>query len=213
MLGGQKKNMPKKINRTQSLINIKTIRNGAIIRGDGVYCGIIKVEPLNFLLKSEDEKTATLNSFQNLLNTFEETLQIITKSRKIDIAGYLSKIENLKESQEGDLLKIQTDEYIKFIKKFVQEQNIISKNFYIVVSQFPAGVQKKKGFSLFKNKKTQDEVSEDFEKVFFQLEQKMYFVSSTLSRIGLVSRFLNTEEAVELLYSTFNPGDSVIPKI
>jgi hypothetical protein len=51
-------------------------------------------------------------------------------------------LEERKKEQTNDLLKIQTQEYIGFVKNFTETTNIMTKSFFVVVPYSPAILQK-----------------------------------------------------------------------
>jgi hypothetical protein len=107
-------------------------------------------------------------------------------------------------------MKIQIREYINFIKNFVDQSNIMTKNFFVIIPFTPAIIDTKK--TLTKTNSSQDKFS-SFEENRTQLEQRINTVSQGLTRCGLRSIQLGTEEVVELLYKTLNPGDLEKPII
>ena len=169
------------------------------------------VSSLNFALKSLEEQEATISQFQNLLNSFDFSVQIFVQSRRLDIRPYILIMEERRKQQVNDLVKIQTHEYIEFIKNFTENVNIMSKNFFVVVSYTPSVLGGKKG--LFRNKKQKNShgLSESFEENRHQLEQRINVVDQGLASTGLRSARLGTEEIIELLYKMFNPGESEKP--
>lgn len=118
---------------SQEFVPIKEVRNGIIILKDGGLRAILLASSLNLSLKSGDEQMAILSEFQNFLNSLDFTVQICVQSRRLDIRPYLLTLETRMRDQVEPLLKIQTKEYIDFIRKFTDEVNIMTKNFFIVV--------------------------------------------------------------------------------
>jgi hypothetical protein len=55
------------------------------------------------------------------------------QSRRLDIRPYLMMLDGRLKEQVEPLLKIQTKEYIDFIKSFTDEVNIMTKTFFIVI--------------------------------------------------------------------------------
>ena len=53
------------------------------------------------------------------------------ESRRLDIKPYLRTLEEQAVGQTNELLKVQTREYIDFIKKFTETTNIMTKSFFI----------------------------------------------------------------------------------
>ena len=116
----------------------------------------------------------------------------------------------------NDLMKIQTQEYIEFIKNFTESTNIMTKSFFVVVPYTPALIQGK-GISptnLFAKKDNDADVKkrmENFEENRTQLEQRLAIVEQGLVRCGIRVAHLGTEEVVELFYKIFNPGETEKP--
>ena len=174
---------------------------------------ILMASSLNFALKSEDEQNAIIAQYQNFLNSLDFTVQFFIQSRKLDIGPYLAVLgEKLKE-QTNELLKIQTREYMDFIRNFVAATNIVSKSFYIVVPYSPPAFGSKKGplagiTEIFGGgKKSAGGAEVRFEESKLQLQQRADVVRQGLSRTGVRTVPVNTEELIELFYELFNPGE------
>ncbi len=203
---------------SQKFVPIKEIRDGIAILKDGTMRGMVIVSSINFALKSEDAQQAIIYQFQNFLNSLDFPVQIYIQSRRLDIKPYLALLEDRYKEQTIDLLKLQTREYIEFIKKFTENTNIMTKSFFVVVPFSPAMVQGGKGSILPANPFTsagqkqsvQDKI-ENFEENKSQLEQRVSVIEGGLSRCGLRSFRLGTDEITELFYKIFNPGDTDKP--
>jgi len=197
----------------QEFVPIKEIRNGVVILKDGSLRMLLLVSSLNFALKSQDEQTAIILQFQNFLNSIEFPIQIFVQSRDLDIRPYIAVLEERYAAQILDLMKIQTREYIDFIKRFVENVNIMEKRFFVVVPYTPSLIQSRGGISNFLpgNKKTAASrgasLLEAFEENRSQLEQRASVVEQGLTRVGIRVAQLGTEELVELYYKLFNPGE------
>ncbi len=202
----------KKTKKTQDFISVKEIRDGVIILKDGTMVSLLMTSSLNFALKSSDEQKAILLQFQNFLNSLEYSTQIYIQSKKLDIRQYIAVMENRRKEQINELIKIQTKEYIEFIRNFTENVNIVSKNFFIVISYNPPIIQTSGGINKLFGKTTDSaKKSTSFEEGRTQLEQRVNVVEQGLSRTGLRLARLGTEETVELLYKIFNPGESEKP--
>jgi hypothetical protein len=203
---------------TQEFVPIKEVRDGIIIMKDGSMKAVILSSSLNFALKSGDEQEAIIYQFQNFLNSLDFSIQISIQSRELDIRPYLSTLEKRYTDELNDLLKIQIKEYVGFVKNFTESQNIMSKTFFVVVSFNPTikfGPKKNDGLSKFipnaNKKEHKTEKADNFEENRTQLEQRVSVVQQGLTRCGIRSVSLGTEETVELFYKLFNPGDTDKP--
>ncbi len=200
---------------TQEFVPIKEVRGGTIILKDGSLRSLIMTSSLNFSLKSEDERRAIILQFQDFLNSLDFTVQVSIQSRRLDIRPYIALLEDRYKEQMNDLMKIQTREYIEFIKKFTESTNIMTKSFFIVVPYDPALINiKSGGVGFFKKTNSEEELARketSFEENRTQLEQRVSVVEQGLSRCGIRVVKLGTEEIVELFYKIFNPGDTEKP--
>jgi type IV secretory pathway VirB4 component len=194
---------------TQEFVPIKEIRDGVVVLKDGSMRALLMCSSVNFALKSGEEQNSILFQFQNFLNSLDFSIQIFVQSRRLDIRPYLSLIEGRIKDQTNDLMRIQIKEYVKFIKKFTEDVNIMAKTFFVVVPYTPPmlNVESKK-FSLFgSNKATRKELIQRFDEDKTQLEKRVSVVESGISRCGVRTAQLGTEELVEVFYKLFNPGD------
>ncbi|MFA6464043.1 MAG: hypothetical protein WCV55_03495 [Candidatus Paceibacterota bacterium] len=200
---------------SQDFVPIKEIREGVVVMKDGSLRSVIMTSSVNFALKGADEQEAIIMQFQNFLNSINFSIQIFMESRRLDIRPYITLLESVLKDQRNDLLRIQTREYINFIKTFTDQVNIMNKSFFVVVSYEPSMVQGKAGVvaGYFSGKKqsknTQDK--DNFEENRTQLEERMQVVIQGLTRMGVRSIPLGTEEVIELYYKLFNPGETEKP--
>jgi len=203
--------MALKAKATQDFVPIKEIRDGIIVLKNGDLRAIVLVNSVNLSLKSNDEQTATILQFQNFLNTLDFQIQISIQSRKLDIRPYLITLEERMKVQSEELLKIQTKEYIDFIRNFTETVSIMTKNFFVVVPYTSRILKPSANIlgNLFnRNKEEEKKRSQiDFEEKRSQLEERVGVIQQGLSRCGINSVQLGTEEAVEVFYKVFNPGE------
>lgn len=200
---------------SQDFVPIKEVRNGIIVLKDGGLRAILVASSLNLSLKSSDEQIAIIREFQNFLNSLAFSVQICVQSRRLDIRPYLLTLENRMREQTEPLLKIQTKEYMEFIKTFTDEVNIMTKTFFVVVpyteTAIKSGAKILDGFlgnSGAKDSKSKDALDlASFEEKRSQLDQRVSVIISGLGRMGIRSSELKTDQVVELFYKTFNPGD------
>lgn len=203
---------------SQDFVPVKEIREGIVVLKDGSIQMILMASSLNFALKSHDEQIAILLQYQNFLNSIDFTTQILIQSKKLDIKPYLATIDERIAAQTEDLLKIQTREYKEFIRKFTDTVDIMSKTFFVVVPYNPSFINLSSGSSplakLFGKTSEKSQYAEDaanFEQNRTQLEQRVNVVSQGLSRLGVRTIPLGTEELIELFYKIFNPEETSGP--
>lgn len=197
-------------NSSQDFVPIKEIQDGIIVLHNGGLRAILMASSINLGLKSSEEQEATLMQFQNYLNTLDFSTQIVIQSRKRNIKPYVAKLQEKMKDQQEPLLKVQTREYIEFIKGFMEINDIMTKHFFVVVPYDGSGQDSNSGGFLDKilptNSKSKTN-EEEFEQKRNQLEQRISIVQQGLKRTGVRTLLLKTEQVVELFFKTFNPGE------
>lgn len=207
----QQNNVKKNTGSSQDFVPIKEMKDGLVVLDDGTLVSISLVTSVNISLKSAEEQASTIASFQAFINILEFPVQISVQSRKLDIDPYLELLESRLKEQSNEIIKLQTIEYISFIKNFTDSINIMDKQFFLVVSYKPVMVEATRGgvFSMF-SKKSQDasdlSTKAIFDEARSQLEQRVGLLNSGLSRTGVRIKRLDTEAALEVFYTIFNPG-------
>jgi type IV secretory pathway VirB4 component len=207
---------PRSSNRsTQEFVPVSAVRDGIIVMKSGELRAILLASSINFALKSEDEQTAFIVQFQNFLNSLDFSCQIFVQSRMLDIRPYIATLETQYKEQLDDLMRIQIREYIEFIKSFTEAANIMTKNFFVVVPYSPTVSVNKEGLGRLnpfgKKGGNAADANKSFEEQVTQLEQRISIVQQGLIRTGVRTVQLGTEEAIELLYKMFNPGEEGKP--
>ncbi len=203
---------------SQQFTSIKEVRDNVLILQDGGLRALMITSSINFALQSEDNQAAILAQFQNFLNSLDFSVEIFMQSRKMDIKPYLAQLEERYHAQPSELMKIQTREYIEFVRAFTENTNIMTKSFFVVVPLGGNQLSLKKGafqavndlIGSKKNKSTAEQ-SDDFHEQKMQLQQRMAVVEQGLLRCGLRVAHLGSEEIIELFYKLFNPGESDKP--
>jgi len=109
------------------------VRENIIMMKDSSARMVLRCSTINFLLKSTEEQDAIIMSFQRFLNALDFPVQIMVRSSKFDINGYLDKLNTLAVKQKNPLLQNQTYEYIEYLHKLVEVAQIMKKEFYIVI--------------------------------------------------------------------------------
>ncbi|MBI5732907.1 hypothetical protein HY967_03040 [Candidatus Jorgensenbacteria bacterium] len=202
--------MPELSPSTQKFVEIKEIKDGVVYLKSGGIRQILIVSGINFDLKSEAEQNLILHTFQNMLNAIDFSVQFFIHSRKVNVDDYLEGMTIRKEKEENELLRIQIEEYVEFIKAFVVENAIISKTFFVIVPYDPIIMSgATSGFlntlkSIVK-KPGDSQAMENIQKNLEQLGHRVNQIISSLEQVGLRAVPLDDEELTELFYNLYNP--------
>ena len=196
----------KQPNSTQKYLPIKEVRDGIVILKTGGFRTVLMVNAINFNLKSRDEQEAMMQQYQAFLNGLGFPIQIVVQSRMLDLDNYLAQLDTLSRQQTNDLLRTQTTEYTNFVRELIGVANIMSKTFYLVIP-YDTGVELPTGgflAGLFGKKSGPVSLGGRFEEVKTKLMERTSLASSGLAGLGLHNVQLNTQELIELFYTTYN---------
>ncbi len=192
---------------TQSFLRLSEIKNDSVVMDDGTLRAVIAVSSTNFDLKSQDEQNAIIFNFQRFLNSLEFPVQILMQSRKVEVGSYIEKLKRIAERQSNELLRVQTNEYIEFINRLIENASIMNKNFYIIVPLGQSIFPPASGFfgRLFggAHKEAAARI-ENFEREKIELDTRINQVVSSLGGIGIRGVRLKTEEIIQLYYNSYN---------
>jgi hypothetical protein len=197
---------------TQMYLKIAEIRDNTLVLKNGGVRAVMSVSSINFNLKSEDEQNAIIYSYQGFINTLEFPIQIVIRSKKLDIDEYLDRLRKIGEKQTNPLLQRQTFEYVEYISKLVEYADIMQKEFFVIVpfdpyrsqkqsmmQKFFQNLQAKEGYEAIKRR------HEEFEQLKKGLNQRVSTVKVGLENCGLKVNQLGTKELIELFYNIYNP--------
>lgn len=190
----------------QKHIEIKEIRDDVVFLKNGGMRAVLMTTSLNFALRSVDEQDAIIFQYQNFLNSLDFSIQIIAASRKFNIKPYLESLEQKQIKQENQLLKMQSYEYIDFVKGLTELTNIMTESFYVVVPYSPSVVKKSSFFDIFSSKQNHSAKEQKFQEIKNDLWQRVEFVVSGLRGAGVKAIPLKTNELIELFYKLYNPS-------
>jgi len=179
---------------TQDHLDVETIRDDMVILKNGICSLVLSVSAINFGLLSEEEQDATIYSYAGLLNSLSFPIQIVVQSEKKDISAYLELLTKQESKLKDPVLKERMTQYREFINTTITEQNVLDKKFYLVVSYQPITLSGKVKIS-----------QELIDRAKVDLEPKREHIVKQLSRIGLVSSQLNTQNLIKLFYGFYNP--------
>jgi len=200
---------------TQESIEIAGIRDGIVINKDGSYRLILNVAATNFALKSENEQNALIFQYQSFLNSLHFPVEIVIRSKRLDLTPYLAKIKGVADKQQNDLIRLQSLDYIDFVGKLINIANIMKKTFFVVVSFSTITAPKQVNIidKLFGTKQAQvfDHIKisdTEYKNATEKLIERANNVASGLGSLGLHCSQMSTEDIVELFYEIYNPGES-----
>lgn len=183
---------------TKDFVPITQVVKNTVILNDGSVAMVLQTSAVNFDLLSENEQLAIIGSFAAMLNSLSFSIQILIRSKKLDISHYLNTLKVAERKQTNPLLQLMMQHYRAFVAAIIRDNEVLDKQFYVVlaVSPIELGVVK-----------STDEKS--LQKALTILEPRRDHILKQLSRIGLKSDQLDDERLIRLFYDIYNDEDKV----
>lgn len=125
------KRKPEKLSFTQDFIPIKNLEHGIIETTDGRYIKILEIEPINFMLRSEEEQYAIICSFASWLKISPVHLQFKSITRKADSDKHIAMLRKEMETEESEQCKKLSEGYIQLIKD-VGSREALTRRFFLI---------------------------------------------------------------------------------
>lgn len=125
------KRKPEKLSFTQDFIPIKNLEHGIIETTDGRYIKILEIEPINFMLRSEEEQYEIICSFASWLKISPVHLQFKSITRKADSDKHIALLRKEMETEESEQCKKLSEGYIRLIKD-VGSREALTRRFFLI---------------------------------------------------------------------------------
>ena len=121
----------KKQESAQDFIPIKNLRAGIIETTDGRYIKILEIEPINFMLRSEDEQSNIISTFANWLKISPVHLQFKSITRKADSDRHIAMLKQDLQKEDNKKCKGLGEGYIELIKE-VGMKEALTRRFFLI---------------------------------------------------------------------------------
>ncbi|MFC2174974.1 PrgI family protein [archaeon] len=176
--------------KTKNFVEVRDVNHDMVYMKDGTAKAIVQVMPINFGIKSETEQEAIIENYQAFLNSLTFPVQILMRTVNLNLDDYMECLQDSVEATvakkgNSDLLPLFKD-YRSFMEKFIRENAIQDRLFYVVIPLKQTGKGKEAFLNLGK-----------------EMEVRTNLVKEKLNAIGLKTRRMTTNQLVSLLASFF----------
>lgn len=184
---------------TQEHLSIYDIKEDIVLLKDGGAALVLETNAVNFGLLSEREQIAIIEAFAQMLNSLSFSIQIVIHSKRLDITSYLILLEQAQREQKNPLLSQMIAKYRLFIQNTIKENDVLDKNFYIIIHALGVEMGIRSLDTAAKLQKSKTLLLPRREQILRQL-----------SRIGLKGTQLSNTQLVTLFYDIYNQQADVI---
>ncbi len=169
-------------------IPIKDIKYGIIETVDGRYLKILEIEPINFMLRSEEEQYNIISAFASWLKIAPMRIQFKSVTKKADLDRHISILqEELKEEDNEHCRELGKD-YIGLIQE-VGNREALTRRFFLIFEY-----------------ESPHRAFDDFSLVYSTMQTVEQNARAYFSQCGnAILQHQNEDEATaEILYTYFN---------
>jgi len=204
---------------TQEHLDILDIQGDLILLKNGAAALVLETTSVNFDLLSEREQDSMIAAYSSMLNSLSFPLQVLVRSRKLDLSNYLKWVDERAQSttQANPLLRDKISSYKEFIVSLVQKGEVLDKRFYFVIPYYGGISISKPSFLNFllgkKTKAPRVNKAAILGQAQTDLEPKKEHVIKQLERLGIKAHQLTTPELIELFYEIYNPEQARVQHI
>src|SRR5665213_3281527 len=128
-------------------VDIKGVKDQVLMLPGNQYRSVLHVSSVNFELKSEDEQDILIDTFESFLNSVGCPLQILIRTREIDMDKYLGELNERLNGETETIYRTQLQNYDEFIRSLITTNKILTRHFYVVI---PYDADSKLDFELVK---------------------------------------------------------------
>jgi len=190
---------------TQSHLELKEVIDDLVITKSGQVVLIVQTNAVNFALLSEFEQDNKILAFAGLLNSLNFYIQILIRTKRIDISSYLGHLKKQLERPMSDGLRKQMQIYTIFIQNLIVQNDVLDKKFYIAIP-FTAPVVSSPIPFLDNTANSMFNLKKRIEQAKIYLYPKRDHILKQLGRMGLIGHQLTNEEIIDLFYEIYNPN-------
>ncbi len=198
------KTAQKNVASTQKFIEIIDVIDDIVVLAGGNACLIFEVKATNFSLLSAEEQDAKIFSYASLLNSLSFTVQIVIRTKRLNISSYLKLLQKEKAETKNAKLSEQIGMYSDFVQELVKVNTILDKKFYIIIpysslekglvgAKESVGINTAQSTFLIGAKAS--------------LHSKAESLHTQLGRLNLKAEVLNKEQVIKLFYDIYNDAN------
>ncbi len=198
---------------TQDHLDILDIQGDLVLLKNGNAALVLETTSVNFDLLSEREQDSMISAYSALLNSLSFPIQLIVRSRKLDLSNYLAWIDEQARTTTAvnPYLKEKISSYKEFVVSLVQKGEVLDKRFYVVIPHYgevTISVPRPSFLDFILGRKPpapRINKAAILDRAKIDLEPKRDHLIKQLDRLGIKARQLTTPELIGLFYEIYNP--------
>lgn len=172
----------------QDWLPVADVYNSLLYRKDKHLVAILKVEPINISLLSDNEKKRIIAALHEVFNGIQEQIQIISIGRSVDLDGYIAGMEQTAQETQDFSRKKLLRGYIRQAAEMAAGGDTLERRFYILLSQ------------------KQGKYAEE------ELKNRARELAGNIASTGLGVELCSDKLIIDLLFAFHQPGQSAFER-
>lgn len=191
---------------TQHFTEILDIREDIVLLAGGNACIILELQAVNFALLSAEEQDAKVFGYAALLNSLSFPVQILMRSKKIDIMPYITSLSEAGQKTTNAKLADSIQKYKDFVQQLVTTAVVLDKKFYMVISY--SFLEEGVGSITHIGRSTPSDMNDFFIRAKASLHTKAESLLSQIDRMAIRAKILEKDALINLFHDVFNEEGS-----
>ncbi|WP_394884944.1 hypothetical protein [Clostridium butyricum] len=117
----------------QQWIPIADIEGNIIYRKDNIATAMLRIQPENIDLLSDNEKRRKVDSLAEGFNGEKESIQIFCVGRPVDLSSYLEDLNEKAKMEQDFARKMVLKGYIQQASKLASSGETVERRFYVII--------------------------------------------------------------------------------
>lgn len=117
--------------KMQNIVDVKEIKENLIVTNKGNKIAVLRVSPINFSIKTEEEKESIIYSFQKFLNSLDFSTQILMNTEAINLDEYLNALKSKNDEEYKTLFQ----DYKNHLHNLITNNKLMDRVFYLIIRE------------------------------------------------------------------------------
>lgn len=192
------------MNRPASVQTVRlrfdAIENDIVWLEGGHAVAVVESGSVNLDVLGEVEQAAVLAGFTALLNALQFPVQVLVRTQRVDLSGYLSSMERRAVELPESLAPL-AEAHVRYLRGLTRDRTLLDHRFYVVLRDSQDSAVAKTLWPFAKAHARREDTAGRRRRLTARCDE----VERGLQRCGLPARRLRDEELGRLFYSCWCP--------
>jgi hypothetical protein len=192
-------------------MRLESIDDGAVRLAGPLYRAVLEVSGASASLDDDVRREGVLAGYATFLNGLNFPIQVLVRSVPVDLARYLSGIEDRARTEPADELAALARDHVAFVQGLARQRTLLERRLYLVI---PAQTARPTGWDFGTwFRRDAAGLTPDQAAAHRQLSFRCDEVTRQLARSGVMARRLDDAELAQLYMACWAPERSRLQRV